>query len=232
MPLVQIRHLTKEYRQGDRTIIPLHDVNLQIERGDFLALTGASGSGKTTLLNLLVGLDRPSAGQIVVEGIDLGLLSKKELAHWRAGHVGYVIQLGNLIPLLSVVENVELPLMLLGISFRERRRRAAAALESVGLSGQSSRHPAQLSGGQAKRVGIARAIVAEPDIVVADEPTAELDAAAAEGVLQVLQHLNRECKTTLFLVTHDAHAAERAARHLRLEEGRLSECEQPRKMTG
>lgn len=233
MPLVQVQHLTKEYRRGERTIIPLADVNLDIETGEFLALTGASGAGKTTLLNLLVGLDRPSAGQVIVNGKELGVLDAKALAHWRAGHVGYVIQLSSLIPLLSVYENVELPLLVLRRPLRERRRRVAEALAAVGLTAKARRCPAHLSGGEAKRAGIARAIVADPDFVAADEPTGGLDSTTAIEIMELLRRLNREHRTTVVMVSHDATAVEYVSRSLRLEDGRLLKTEEPRRrLTG
>jgi putative ABC transport system ATP-binding protein len=233
MPLLQIHHLTKQYRRGDRTIVPLRDVSLEVQTGDFLALVGASGSGKTTLLNLLVGLDRPSAGQVVVGGIDLGVLAANDLARWRAGHVGYVLQLGNLIPLLSISENVELPLRLLRRPLRERRRQVAKALDAVGLSAKARRYPTQLSGGEVKRAGIARAVAAEPDFMAVDEPTAELDVATGEQIMALLRRLNLEQRTTIVMASHNPAAVDMAHRHLRLEDGQLWEMEaSPRRLTG
>src|SRR5436309_9695981 len=176
MPLVSVQGVTKQYRKGDQTITPLDDVSLEVDQGDFVSLMGASGSGKSTLLNLVAGIDRPTAGQIVVHGTDIGGLSRTKLAHWRASHVGYVFQLYNLIPVLTAYENIELPLLLLPLSRAEREKRVAIALEAVGLTDRADHYPRQLSGGQEQRVGIARAIVADPAVVVADEPTGDLDA--------------------------------------------------------
>jgi putative ABC transport system ATP-binding protein len=225
MPLVAVRQVTKEYRKGDQKITPLHEVSLEIERGDFVSLMGASGSGKTTLLNLIAGIDRPASGQVIVNGTDITRLSRTRLAHWRAAHVGYIFQLYNLIPVLTAYENVELPLLLLPMSRAERRKRVGVALEAVGLSDREDHYPRQLSGGQEQRVGIARAIVADPAIVVADEPTGDLDAETTEQILQLLQRLNAELGTTLLMVTHDPRAAAVARRQLRLEKGTLLEPE-------
>jgi putative ABC transport system ATP-binding protein len=227
MPLLSVRGVTKEYRKGDQTITPLKDVTLDVEAGDFVSLMGASGSGKSTLLNLVAGIDRPTAGRIVVNGTDIMQLSRSRLARWRAGHVGYVFQLYNLIPVLTAYENVELPLLLLPLSRAERRRRVEVALEAVGLSDRADHYPRQLSGGQEQRVGIARAIVADPAIVVADEPTGDLDAETTEQILDLLRRLNTELGTTLLLVTHDPRAAAVARRRLRLEKGELREPEPP-----
>jgi putative ABC transport system ATP-binding protein len=223
MPLVDIAGVTRTYHKGTQEITPLHDVSLTIERGDFVSLMGASGSGKSTLLNLIAGIDRPTAGRIVVNGTDITRLSRTRLAHWRAAHVGYIFQLYNLIPVLTAWENVELPLLLLPLSRAERRKRVAIALEAVGLTDRADHYPRQLSGGQEQRVGIARAIVADPAIVVADEPTGDLDAETTEQVLHLLQRLNAELGTTLVMVTHDPHAAAVARRRLRLEKGKLLE---------
>lgn len=223
MPLVEIHQVTKEYRKGDQKIVPLKDVSLEIEKGDFVSLMGASGSGKSTLLNLVAGIDRPTSGEIRVNGQDIAKLSRTRLAHWRAAHVGYIFQLYNLIPVLSAYENVELPLLLLPMSRAERRKRAEIALEAVGLSDRADHYPRQLSGGQEQRVGIARAIVADPAIVVADEPTGDLDAETTEQILDLLQRLNKELGTTFLMVTHDPNTAAIARRQLRLEKGRLLE---------
>jgi putative ABC transport system ATP-binding protein len=223
MPLVEIRQVTKEYRKGDQRIVPLKDVSLEIEKGDFVSLMGASGSGKSTLLNLVAGIDRPTAGEIRVNGQDIAKLSRTRLAHWRAAHVGYIFQLYNLIPVLSAYENVELPLLLLSLSRAERRKRVEIALEAVGLTDRADHYPRQLSGGQEQRVGIARAIVADPAIVVADEPTGDLDAETTEQILDLLQRLNKELGTTFLMVTHDPNTAAIARRQLRLEKGRLLE---------
>jgi putative ABC transport system ATP-binding protein len=228
MPLVEINSLTKEYRKGDQKIVPLKDVSLAIDRGDFVSLMGASGSGKSTLLNLLAGIDRPSAGTIVVAGTEITRLSRTQLAHWRARHVGYIFQLYNLIPVLTAYENIELPLLLLPLSSAERQKRVEIALEAVGLSDRADHYPRQLSGGQEQRVGIARAIVADPVLVVADEPTGDLDAETTEQILQLLQRLNAELGTTLLMVTHDPKSAAIARRELRLEKGVLLEPEPPK----
>jgi putative ABC transport system ATP-binding protein len=227
MPLVEVRNVTKEYKKGDQTITPLKEVNLEVERGDFVSLMGASGSGKTTLLNLIAGIDRPTSGQVVVNGSDITQLSRTQLAHWRAVNVGYVFQLYNLIPVLTAYENVELPLLLLPLSGAERRKRVAIALEAVGLTDRADHYPRQLSGGQEQRVGIARAIVAGPTIVVADEPTGDLDAEASAQIMELLQRLNAELGTTLLMVTHDPRTAGIARRRLRLEKGVLLEPERP-----
>jgi len=227
MALVEIRNVTKEYRKGDLKITPLHDVSLDVDQGDFVSLMGASGSGKSTLLNLIAGIDRPSAGHVIVGGTDIGMLSRTKLARWRAGHVGYIFQLCNLIPVLTAFENVELPLLLLPLSRAERRKRTGIALEAVGLTDRAEHYPRQLSGGQEQRVGIARAIVADPAVVVADEPTGDLDAETTEQILDLLKRLNAELGTTLLMVTHDPAAAAVARRRLRLEKGVLLEPEQP-----
>lgn len=221
MALVEIKCVTKEYRKGDQTIVPLRDVDLEVEKKDFVSLMGASGSGKSTLLNLIAGIDRPTRGRIVVGGQDITDLSRSRLAAWRAAHVGYIFQLYNLVPVLTAFENVELPLLLLPLSRAERRKRVALALEAVGLTDRADHYPRQLSGGQEQRVGIARAIVADPAVVVADEPTGDLDAETSVQVLDLLQRLNDELGTTLVMVTHDPHAAAKARRQLRLEKGQL-----------
>jgi putative ABC transport system ATP-binding protein len=228
MPLVEIRKVTKTYHKGQQSITPLRDVSLDVERGDFVSLMGASGSGKSTLLNLIAGIDRPTTGEIVVAGADITQLSRTQLAHWRASHVGYIFQLYNLIPVLTAYENIELPLLLLPLSRAERQKRVEIALEAVGLMDRAEHYPRQLSGGQEQRVGIARAIVADPVIVVADEPTGDLDAETSEQILNLLQRLNAELGTTFLLVTHDPRAAGIARRQLRLEKGELQEPEQPR----
>ncbi|TMQ31929.1 MAG: ABC transporter ATP-binding protein [Planctomycetota bacterium] len=208
MALVEVSQVTKEYRKGDQTITPLRGIDLAVERGDFVSLMGSSGSGKSTLLNLIAGIDRPTAGRIVVNGTDITQLSRTRLAHWRAAHIGYIFQLYNLIPVLTAYENVELPLLLLPLSRAERS-------------------PRQLSGGQEQRVGIARAIVADPLVVVADEPTGDLDAETSDQVLHLLKRLNAELGTTFLMVTHDPNAAAVARRRLRLDKGELLEPEPP-----
>jgi putative ABC transport system ATP-binding protein len=225
MPLVEIRNVTKEYRKGEQAITPLRDVNLDLERADFLSLMGASGSGKSTLLNLIAGIDRPTSGKLVVDGTDITQFSRTQMAHWRAAHVGYVFQLYNLIPVLTAYENIEMPLLLMPISRAERRKRVAVALEAVGVTDRADHYPRQLSGGQEQRVGIARAIVAGPTIVVADEPTGDLDGETSEQILSLLERLNTELGTTLLMVTHDPRAAAIARRRFRLEKGELIEPE-------
>jgi putative ABC transport system ATP-binding protein len=221
MALVDVIGVTKEYANGEETIRPLDQVNLTIEEGDFVSLMGASGSGKSTLLNLVAGIDRVSSGQILVAGTDITQLSRGKLADWRAAHIGYVFQTHNLIPVLTSYENVELPLLLLAMTGAERRKRVEIALAAVELTNRAGHYPRQLSGGQEQRVGIARAIVASPTIVVADEPTGSLDDQATEQILTLLQRVNRELGMTLLMVTHDSDAAGRAARQVRLERGKL-----------
>ena len=220
--LIEIRGLTKNYRRGRETIEVLHGVDLDIPRGDFVALMGPSGSGKTTLLNLIGGLDTPTAGSLVVDGRRIDRLSSGELARWRAAHVGFVFQFYNLLPVLSAQKNVELPLLLTALSGRERRRRALIALTLVGLADRARHKPKELSGGQEQRVAIARAIVSDPTLLVCDEPTGDLDRATAAEVLSLLQTLNREHGKTIVMVTHDPKAAEYASRRLHLDKGTLA----------
>ena len=231
MPLVEVSRLTKVYRKGDEQITPLHESDLAIERGEFVSLMGASGSGKSTLLNILAGIDRPTSGDVIVAGTAIHTLSRTQLANWRAANIGYIFQMHNLIPVLTAYENVELPLLLLPMSRAERRRRTQIALEAVGLLDRATHYPRQLSGGQEQRVGIARAIVANPTLVVADEPTGDLDAETGAAVLELLKRLNEELGTTLLMVTHDAEAAAMAARRLKLEQGKLIEREGSRRPT-
>lgn len=223
MALVEIRKLTKQFRKGDEVITPLQEVSLEVERGDFISLMGASGSGKSTLLNSLAGIDRPTGGEIVVNGVDITKLSRSALADWRAANIGYIFQMHNLIPVLTAYENVELPLLLLPMSAAERQKRVAIALDAVALRDRAYHYPRQLSGGQEQRVGIARAIVANPTIIVGDEPTGDLDANTTEQILDLVQRLNSELGMTLLLVTHDPRVAALAARQLRLENGKLIE---------
>jgi putative ABC transport system ATP-binding protein len=223
MALIECRRLTRTYRKGDIEVTPLADLNLDVEEGEFLALMGPSGSGKTTLLNLIAGIDRPTSGSLRVAGRELTTMSRSELAAWRAEYIGYIFQLYNLVPTLTAYENVELPLLLHRMSRSERHRKVALALELVGLADRHDHFPRQLSGGQEQRVAIARAIVADPRIIVADEPTGDLDAQAAASVLTLLSRLNEELGKTLILVTHDARCAERAGRILHLEKGALVE---------
>jgi putative ABC transport system ATP-binding protein len=223
MALLHVESVRKSFVKGDQTITPLENASLVVERGDFVSLMGASGSGKSTLLNLIAGIDRPTAGRIVVDDVDITQLSRTRLARWRAQNVGYIFQTHNLIPVLTAYENIEMPLLLLPLSRSERQRRVTVALEAVGLTDRAEHYPRQLSGGQEQRVGIARAIVASPTLVVADEPTGDLDAETSEQILVLLQRLNRELGMTLLMVTHDSDAAAIASRQLRLDRGRLLE---------
>lgn len=225
MALVEIRGLTKSFRKGDEVITPLKDVDLDIQEGDFVSLMGPSGTGKSTLLNLISGIDRPDAGSIVIDGVDVTKLSRGKLADWRAANLGYIFQTHNLIPVLTAYENVELPILLLPFSSAERHKRVELALQAVGLSDRANHYPRQLSGGQEQRVGIARAIVAHPKVVVADEPTGSLDAKTSEQIHVLLQRLNKELNVTLILVTHDADTARIASRQLVLEEGQIFESD-------
>ena len=220
--LVEIRGVTKVYHRGRERIEVLHGVDLDIPRGDFVALMGPSGSGKTTLLNLIGGLDSPTAGTIVVAGRRVDRLSGGDLAAWRAAHVGFVFQFYNLLPALSAQRNVELPLLLTDLPAVERRRRAHIALTLVGLSDRARHKPRELSGGQEQRVAIARAIVSDPTLLVCDEPTGDLDRATADDVLRLLQMLNREHGKTIVMVTHDPKAAEYARRRVHLDKGTMT----------
>jgi putative ABC transport system ATP-binding protein len=221
MALVEIEELSKVYYKGSQEVAVLHELDLTVEAGEFLALMGPSGSGKTTLLNLIAGIDRPTSGRLIVAGQDLARLSRSQLASWRASHVGYIFQLYNLIPVLTADENVELPLLLLPFGRAERRRRVHIALEAVGLLDRYDHYPRQLSGGQEQRVAIARAIVADPTLIVADEPTGDLDAATAEQTLILLRRLNEEMGKTFVMVTHDPRAASVARRVVHLQKGKL-----------
>ena len=221
MPLIECRNLTKEYRKGQTVIRPLDDLDLQIEAGSFLALMGPSGSGKTTLLNLIAGIDQPTTGTLLIDGHDIGSLSRSKMAAWRSAYVGYVFQLYNLVPVLTAYENVELPLLLHTLSRKQRHERVSTALELVALSDRHDHYPRQLSGGQEQRVAIARAIVTDPKIIVADEPTGDLDKTSALAIMQLLRRLNQEMKKTLIMVTHDPQTAEFADTTLHLEKGRL-----------
>ncbi len=220
--LVQLSDVEKVFRRGSEDIHVLHDLDLTIEAGQFLALMGPSGSGKSTLLNLLAGLDRPTSGTIVVAGARVDSLSRAQLAHWRARHVGFVFQFYNLLPVLSAERNVELPLLLTNLTKSERRKHVATALEIVGLSHRAKHTPRTLSGGEQQRVGIARAIVTDPTLILADEPTGDLDRKSGDGILDLLQGLNREQGKTIVMVTHDPHAAERASRRVQMVDGQLS----------
>lgn len=222
--LVRISGVHKYFTRGSERIDVLQGVNLEVPQGDFLALMGPSGSGKTTLLNLMGGLDTPSAGTVEVGGTNIGALSGGQLARWRAANIGFVFQLYNLLPVLTAQRNVELPLLLTKLSKAERRKRADIALKVVGLSERSTHYPRQLSGGQEQRVGIARAIVTDPTLLLCDEPTGDLDRRSGDEILDLLQRLNREHGKTIVMVTHDPRAAERASRTVHLDKGQLMEA--------
>jgi putative ABC transport system ATP-binding protein len=220
-PIVQIHDVSKSFAREGFEVIALDHVSLSIEQGDFLALMGPSGSGKSTLLNLLAGIDRATAGKVDVLGTDLARLSESQLAVWRNAHIGYIFQTFNLIPVLTAFENVELPLLLTRLSKAERRKNVRTALELVGLEDRMDHQPRQLSGGQEQRVAIARAIVTDPDLLLADEPTGNLDAKAGEEILSILSTLNRELRKTIVMVTHDPQAAQYATHEQHLEKGIL-----------
>ncbi len=222
--LVRATNVHKTFRRGTERIDVLEGVNVQVARGDFLALMGPSGSGKTTLLNLIGGLDSPTEGSIQVGGVDISGLSGGALARWRSQNIGFVFQLYNLLPVLTAERNVELPLLLTRLSKAERRKHVEIALKVVGLSDRARHYPRQLSGGQEQRVGIARAIVTDPTLLLCDEPTGDLDRKAGDEILDLLQALNREHGKTIIMVTHDPHAAERATQVLHLEKGTLMEA--------
>jgi putative ABC transport system ATP-binding protein len=221
--LVRIADVHKFYSRGNERVDVLQGVNITIPKGDFLALMGPSGSGKTTLLNLLGGLDTPTSGAIEIGGVRISELSGSRLSKWRSQHIGFVFQLYNLLPVLNAERNVELPLLLTSLGKAERRKRAQLALKVVGLADRMSHYPRQLSGGQEQRVGIARAIVTDPDLLLCDEPTGDLDRKSGDEILDLLQTLNREHGKTIVMVTHDPRAAERAKRTLHLEKGTLVE---------
>jgi putative ABC transport system ATP-binding protein len=223
MPLIELQDVTKSYQRDAIEIPVLERVSIAVDAGDFLGLMGPSGSGKSTLLNLLAGIDRPSRGSIRIGGTEISSLSERALATWRARHIGFIFQLYNLIPVLTAFENVELPLLLTSLSKKQRRDHVMTALGIVGLGDREKHYPRQLSGGQEQRVAIARAIVTDPTLLLADEPTGDLDAKSAGEVLTLLQRLNQEFKKTIIMVTHDPHAAERAAHLLHLEKGTLVE---------
>jgi putative ABC transport system ATP-binding protein len=222
MAAVDVQNVRKIYKRDTQDIVVLDGMNLQVPEGEFVALMGPSGSGKTTLLNLIAGIDRPTSGKVIVGGTDVGALSEGELAKWRSRSIGFIFQFYNLIPVLTAVENVELPLLLTKLSKSQRRERAMTALKVVGLSDRAKHYPRQLSGGQEQRVAIARAIVADPTVLVADEPTGDLDAKSAEDMLNLLATLNGEFKKTIVMVTHDPRAAARAHVERHLEKGVLA----------
>ena len=219
---VDVQNVRKIYKRDTQNITVLDGLSLQVKQGEFAALMGPSGSGKTTLLNLIAGIDRATSGAVVVAGTNVGNLTEGQLATWRSRNIGFIFQFYNLIPVLSAVDNVELPLLLTRLSKKQRRERAMLALSIVGLADRASHYPRQLSGGQEQRVAIARAIVTDPAVLVADEPTGDLDAKSAHEILELMETLNQERKKTIVMVTHDPHAAERASRLVHLDKGVLS----------
>lgn len=221
MALIEIRNVTRRYHKGDETITPLDDVSLNIEEGEFISLMGASGTGKSTLLNLIASIDRPDSGSITIDGNDITRLSRTRLANWRAANLGYIFQTHNLVPVLTAYENIELPLLLLPMSRSERRKRVEIAMKAVNLLDRADHYPRQMSGGQEQRVGIARAIVAHPKVVVADEPTGDLDPDTSDQILNLLRRLKEQLNVTLLMVTHDAAAAGIADKQFRLDYGKL-----------
>ncbi|MDH3446368.1 MAG: ABC transporter ATP-binding protein [Deltaproteobacteria bacterium] len=221
-PLIEVLNLFKSYHRDSLEIPVLKNISLAIEEGEFIAFMGPSGSGKTTLLNLIAGIDKPTSGNIRIAGADLPEMDETQLAAWRSRNVGFIFQFYNLIPVLTALENVELPLILTPLSKPERRAHAEAALKAVGLDGRLHHYPRQLSGGQEQRVAIARAVVTDPTILVADEPTGDLDKASAEEVLELMERLNREMNKTILMVTHDPRAAERARCVRHLDKGELA----------
>jgi putative ABC transport system ATP-binding protein len=222
-PIVRVRDVSKRFSRDGFEVVALDHVDLEIPEGDFFALMGPSGSGKSTLLNLLAGIDRVTDGDVEVLGTQLARLSESQLASWRNAHIGYIFQTFNLVPVLTAFENVELPLLLTKLSKADRRKNVETALELVGLKDRMGHQPKQLSGGQEQRVAIARAIVTDPDLILADEPTGNLDARSGEEIMQILSTLNRELRKTIMLVTHDPHAASFATHQRHLEKGILSE---------
>jgi len=222
--LVRARNVYKTFHRGSERIDVLQGVNLEVPRGEFLALMGPSGSGKTTLLNLIGGLDSPTQGSVDVGGVEISHLNGSALSRWRSQHIGFVFQLYNLLPVLTAERNVELPLLLTRLSKADRRKRVAIALRVVGLADRGKHYPRQLSGGQEQRVGIARAIVTDPTLLLCDEPTGDLDRKAGDEILDLLQALNRDHGKTIIMVTHDPHAADRATQVLHLEKGTLMEA--------
>ena len=220
--MVQVKNVFKKYTRDKIDIPVLSNISLDVPEGEFLALMGPSGSGKTTLLNLVAGIDKPNTGQVIVNKTDITRLGESDLAGWRAGHVGFIFQFYNLLPVLTAYENVELPLLLTGLSKRERREHVEAALKLVGLGDRMRHYPRQLSGGQEQRVAIARAIVTDPTILVADEPTGDLDKTSADEIMTLLDRLNKEFRKTILMVTHDPRAAEKAHKIMHLDKGELS----------
>lgn len=227
MALVELRGVSKSFRKGDETITPLDQADLDIQAGEFVSLMGKSGTGKSTLLNIVSGIDHPDEGSVRVAGVQVSDLSRSQVADWRAANLGYIFQTHNLIPVLTAYENVELPTLLLKLTAAERRQRVELALEAVGLSDRAGHYPRQLSGGQEQRVGVARAIVAHPKVVVADEPTGSLDAETSLQIQSLLVRLNRELDITLLIVTHDEQVASIATRQLSLEQGKFRQAGAP-----
>ena len=231
-PLVEVRDLCKHYRRGEQIIPVLTEINLTIFEGEFIALMGPSGSGKSTLLNLIAGIDRPDSGSLLVGGVDITSLTESALADWRAAHVGFIFQFYNLMPVLTAFENVELPLLLTDLTRNERLEHVELVLQMVGLQDRKTHYPSQLSGGQQQRVAIARALVTDPTIIVADEPTGDLDRKSAEETLDILERLNREVGKTIIMVTHDQRAAVKAHHIRHLDKGVLSNAEEAPARTG
>jgi putative ABC transport system ATP-binding protein len=227
MALIECRKLTRVYQKGSNTITPLSNLDMDIKQGSFTALMGPSGSGKTTLLNLIAGIDSPTSGSLVIGGVEIPKLAKSKLAGWRSENIGYIFQLYNLIPVLTAYENVELPLLIHNLTAKERHAKVAAALDLVGIADRHDHFPRQLSGGQEQRVAIARAIVTDPKIIVADEPTGDLDRTSAVEILTLLQQINRELRRTLIIVTHDPKTTEYTERTMYLDKGKLIESTTP-----
>ncbi|HEV8644322.1 MAG TPA: ABC transporter ATP-binding protein [Burkholderiales bacterium] len=223
--IVEIRHLAKSYRRGGQIVPVLNDLSFDIAEGEFVALMGPSGSGKSTLLNLIAGIDKPDRGELRVAGLDITTLSEADLADWRAAHIGFIFQFYNLMPVLTAFENIELPLLLTRLSRRQRRERVELVLGMVGLTDRMVHYPSELSGGQQQRVAIARAIISDPLLIVADEPTGDLDRVSAADILNLLDRLNRELGKTIVMVTHDQRAAERARVVRHLDKGELTDGE-------
>jgi putative ABC transport system ATP-binding protein len=226
--IVEIRHLAKSYRRGGQIVPVLSDLSFDIAEGEFVALMGPSGSGKSTLLNLIAGIDKPDRGELRVAGLDISTLSEADLADWRATHIGFIFQFYNLMPVLTAFENIELPLLLTRLSRRQRRERVELALDMVGLADRMDHFPSELSGGQQQRVAIARAIISDPLLIVADEPTGDLDRVSAADILNLLDRLNRELGKTIVMVTHDQRAAEHARVVRHLDKGELTNGETAR----
>ena len=223
--IVEIRHIAKSYRRGGQIVPVLSDLSFDIPEGEFVALMGPSGSGKSTLLNLIAGIDKPDRGELRVAGLDITTLSEADLADWRATHIGFIFQFYNLMPVLTGFENIELPLLLTRLSRRQRRERVELALDMVGLTDRMDHYPSELSGGQQQRVAIARAIISDPLLIVADEPTGDLDRVSAADILNLLDRLNREVGKTIIMVTHDSRAAEHARLVRHLDKGELTDGE-------